>query len=134
MANLSITAADVICTPPTGDIAAISGEAFAVGDILYKKPSDGLYYKAVATSAEAAAAACMALTATAAAGQPFFGSRSLTIDVGAVTEGVLYFVAATAGKLCPESDLVSGNFKTLFGFGSSDSEITPSILATGFEI
>jgi hypothetical protein len=129
MADLSITAAEVV--PDTAQIkTGIAGEAITVGMSVYKKASDGKLYKAIDTSAAAAAAVGIASSSCSAANQSITYQKSGTIVLGAsasVAQGAVYVVSGTAGGIAPEADAGAGNYLTILGVGdASDGIVMPT--------
>jgi len=105
-----------ICTSATGEldktwlpdepfVSAIAGENLSVGDIVYRKQSDGKFYKALNTSAEASnvVGTIMAVVTT---GSNAYAQTAgeVTYSAGGLTAGASVYLAATAGTLtttCP---------------------------------
>lgn len=58
------------------------------------------------------------------------------IDFGSavLTMGVQYYLSATAGKVCPYGDLVTGNWITQIGYPTSTSVLRLAILVQGQQI
>jgi len=106
MANISITAANVIAPSGSSYVAGkLAGESITTGELVYLKASDGKVWKASTFSLEAAEVIGMAAN-TAAASQPITViSKSSACAIGSVvTAGNLYFLSATAGKMCQVAD------------------------------
>lgn len=120
MSNLSITSANVLAGAGSPAVTGVAGAAIAAGDALYIDTSDSNKLKlAIATSAAASVFAGIALHA-AASGQPITYMTSGSITIGATVHvGTIYVVSATAGKLCPVADLVTGNYVTIVGMPTS---------------
>ena len=123
MAVLTITAASV--APGTGSKTK-SGTAGAA--ITQGQP---VYLDATAITIFPADAVGVALNA-ASAGQPVTYQTSGPITIGAtVVVGTAYYASTTAGGVCLESDLASGDFATFLGFATSATVITLDITAAG---
>lgn len=120
MADVSITAANVLAgSNTTSDVVA--GETVTAGQVVYQKLStDSRYYKAQADgTAEEATVAGFALNG-AAAGQPLRIQTAGPITIGGtVAVGTPYVVSATAGAICPFADLVSTNKVSYVGNGQT---------------
>jgi len=133
MSNLSITAASVQVASTVRLSRGVAGAAIAAGDALYVDTSDSNKLKlAIATSAAAAVFAGIA-THAALAGQPVQYIPAGAITIGAtLVIGTVYVVSATAGKICPVADLVSGNYLTIIGMPSSTTvlEVYPKTSGT----
>lgn len=116
MANLTITPANLVITSSQSLRYGISGVAIAQGDSLYIDLTDSNKMKlAIATSAAASVFAGVAVCACAA-------NQSVAyVPIGGLTIGstlglgLIYCVSATAGKICPYADLVTGNYVSVIG-------------------
>jgi hypothetical protein len=65
-------------------------------------------------------------------GQPVTYQTSGPITIGAtVVVGTAYYASTTAGGVCLESDLVTGDFATFLGFATTAAVITLDIKAAG---
>ena len=120
MANLTITAANVIAATGVAKKEGVAGVTIAAGDALYADATDaGKLKLAIATSAAAAAFVGIAVTG-AAANQPVLYVPVGQLAIGATIRiGAVYVVSATAGKICPVADLVAGNFVSVIGIAPS---------------
>lgn len=128
MADLSVTASQVVASTTTSDIEhGTSGEAITIGQSVYKKASDGKIYKADANASSATATAIgIAISTASAANQGMSWQKSGTITIGAaasITAGATYYVSATAGGIAPEADLATGHYVTFLGVGNSSNGI-----------
>jgi hypothetical protein len=131
MAVLTITAASV--APGTG-AKTKSGTAGAVitqGQPVYLDAATITLLPADADLIASAAVVGIALNA-ASTGQPVTYQTSGPITIGAtVVTGTAYYASTTAGGVCLESDLASGDFATFLGFATSTTVITLDIKASG---
>lgn len=124
MPDLSITAANVKATSTTAKISRVKfGETITQGQALYRKDADGEYYKADADAGtdETASAVGVALTP---AGDGEFGYIVTEGDVtigATLTVGEIYVLSGTAGGICPEGDLATGDRVTIIGVATSAS-------------
>lgn len=132
MADLSITAANVVKGAVSTTRAGTAGAAITAGDALYTL--DGKLV--LANTATAATAMCVGIALNdAAAGQPVVYLAAGKIDPGAtVAIGTYYVLSATAGNICPIADLVSTDYVTGIGFGTAADEITVAINASGVAV
>ncbi len=132
MADLTITAANVL----TQDISAIqtgtAGAAITAGQPVYMDTADGGKMKpAVSSSSVAANARGIALHA-AANGQPIAYQVGGLITIGATAAvGRIYAVSGTAGGIQPQEDIGTGEFVTILGVAISTSTIAINIFASG---
>jgi hypothetical protein len=103
------------------------GQATSIGDVLYLDSSDSKYKLADADASGTAAATHLALSAASAD-----ADVDLQIDLGAaLTVGTTYVVSATAGKIAPESDLLSGDYVTHLGVASTAALLDIKLNVTG---
>jgi hypothetical protein len=132
MADLTITAASVLKSASAGQTAGIAGAAITQGQLLYVDTTDSNKMKLADADASASSfVSGVALTA-AAAGQPVVYLTTGQYTVGAtVAVGAAYYVSTTAGAICLESDLSTGDFATFIGFGVSTTQIDFRPLPSG---
>lgn len=126
MATITITKGNVLPSTVGTRNSGIAGEALEAGQFIYLK-SDGLWYKADATTLEKAGNGSaqnlrMAL-ADAAANQPIaFAEPGSLITVGSVVaKGIWYVLSATAGKMANHGDLTSGQYSVNLGYAPTTS-------------
>ncbi len=133
MAALTVTAANVGVKETGVSLEVVPcGETFTQGQPLYKKSSDNLWYKADSNASSATAdAKGVALTPGAASGYAVIVKAGKYNPGATVTVGQIYCVGATAGEIVPYADLTTGDYVTYLGVGSTSSEITLAIKATG---
>lgn len=135
MADYTITAANVVPNSTSGNIG-VAGEAIAAGECVYKKTSDGLYYKAQRDgTAEEANVAGIAVCSCS-ANQPFvfLGGGTLACGSAFSAAGATISVSANAGKLAPIGDVGTGDFISIVGFSESATVLRININATGIEV
>lgn len=129
MADLSITAANVVAGSHGARLDGVAGEAIAAGKAVYLNSTSGLWMLADSNSAtaEARRAAGIALNA-AALNQPLAVHKSGDITIGAtLTAGATYWLSDTAGGICPDADVGAGEYACLFGVAKSTSVLSVSI-------
>lgn len=134
MANLSPSAANVKPALISDIIKQVTvGEAVVHGDVGRLDASDQKHYLADATTEENARATGFFLSSAAAGEIALYVEGS--IDLGAIlTVGTAYFLSATPGKICPESDLVTGNYKTLLGIASTTRVLPKNFIVSGVTV
>lgn len=134
MANLTITSANARL-PERGTITQIQlGEAVGVSQPVYLNTTDSRWYKSIATSATAAAATAITLMAGDDEGFVPAITAGKYKPGATVVAGTPYYVSATSGLICLYSDLVSTNYVTYLGYGTTTDEIMVDINATGIQI
>lgn len=129
MADLSITAANVVQGSGTTFEHGIAGETITAGQVVYKSSTTGKYMKADNNSgtAEARAARGVAMNG-AALNQPLAIQKDGDITIGAtLTAGTAYYLSATAGAICPLADLSTGMYVCLLGLAKSTTVLTLDI-------
>lgn len=131
MAVLAITAANVAKGARANTKNGTAGAAITQGQPVYLDSVTGNLFPADADVLTSAAVVGIALNA-AATGQPVTYQTSGPITIGAtVVTGTAYYASTTAGGVCLESDLASGDFATFLGFATSTTVITLDIKASG---
>jgi hypothetical protein len=132
MANLVITAANVLAGSDATKESGTAGEAITAGQVVYRATS-GLYMLADANSATAAARQPRGIALHAAAtGQPLAIQRSGSITIGAtMTAGTDYYLSDTPGAIAPRADIGSGEYVALIGMAESTTLLRINIHYTG---
>lgn len=131
MAVLAITAANVAKGANANTKNGTAGAAITQGQPVYIDATAKTLFPADADVLASAAVVGIALNA-ASAGQPVTYQTSGPITIGAtVVTGTAYYASTTAGAVCLESDLASGDFATFLGFATSTTVITLDIKASG---
>lgn len=134
MADISITAANVVKGSNAVVEAGTAGATITAGQVVYKDASDGKYKLADADSATAAAKAPRGIALNGASNnQPLSILRSGDITIGAtLTPGTAYYLSpTTAGGICPLADVASGDDVVLLGLAESASVLAVGIQITG---
>lgn len=134
MADLTITAANVVAGSGATKEAGVAGATITAGQAVYKDASDGGKFKlADNDSATAAVRSFYGIALNGAAnGQPLTVLKSGPITIGAtVAVGVVYCLSSTAGGICPNADIATGDYNTVIGIGTSTSVIEVQPLAAG---
>ena len=127
MADIAITTTQVV---PTTDRTQIfsgkCGEAITIGQVVYKKAADNKLWKAIDTSAAAAAAVGIAISSSVAAEQDVSYQKGGTITLGAtasITAGAVYVLTDTAGGISLEAERNTGDYMTYIGVGNASNAI-----------
>jgi len=118
MADITITAANVIRTS-ADTTTGIAGETITAGMAVYLKASDSRYWKAQSDGTLAEATAVGVALHAALANQPLTIATSGTINIGATTAKVFYYVSSTAGGIAPVADLTSGHYIASIGYATA---------------
>lgn len=118
MADITITAANVLRTS-ADTTTGIAGETITAGQAVYLKSSDTRYWKAQCDGTAAEAAAVGIALHAALAGQPLTIATGGTMNIGATTAKVFYYLSATAGGIAPIADLTSGQYIVSLGYATA---------------
>lgn len=115
----------------------IAGEVIDAGEAVYLNSSDNKLYLAEAGDSSAKANVLgIAVNSADAAGQPvnYAGAGEVTVDSATFAVGDFVFLSATPGKIGPESDLVSTDYKTLIGYATAANKLMVSRLITNVQV
>lgn len=118
MADLSITAANVIAASNARRQNGTAGATITAGQVVYLDPADNRFKLAAATNATITAVS-IALNG-AATGQPL--QVALLGDVtfnAALTAGTDYYLSTNAGGICPRADVTTADAVILLGIARS---------------
>ena len=131
MADLTITAASVAKGANSVTKSGTAGAAITQGQPIYLAAATTTLFPADADVLASAAVVGVALNA-ASTGQPVTYLTYGPITIGAtVVVGTAYYASATAGGICPEADLLTGDFATFLGLATSTTVINVDITAAG---
>ena len=115
---------------------AEAGAAITAGQAIYLDSTDGNTAKPADANLSSAAAAAVGVSLTGAAdGEQVAYVVSGDFELGGtLVKGTTYILSATAGGIAPDSDAVSGWYKTILGVASSTTNLTLSVNATGITV
>ncbi|MBX4992282.1 hypothetical protein ABID08_000712 [Rhizobium binae] len=137
MADLVITAANVVAGTGVPTKTGVAGAAIAAGDIVYlDTATTGKWQLADSDAATAEARGQtgnigIALN-SAAANQPIVVQTEGPVTLGAVlTAGIAYYLSDTPGKLCPVADITGGDYYTLVGLAASTTVLNVDFQYSG---
>lgn len=133
MADLSITAANVIAGDSGARLDGKAGEAITAGKAVYLNSTSGLWMLADSNSAtaEARRAGGIALNG-AALNQPLAVHKSGDVTIGAtLTPGLAYYLSDTPGGICPVEDVGAGEYVCLLGMAKSASVLSVAVQFPG---
>jgi hypothetical protein len=138
MADLSITAANVLMSAAGKKSEGIAGEAISAGQPVYKDSSDGNKLKLTDANAAGKRGVVGIALNDAATGQPVhFCISDPALAIGAtVSIGYVAILSATPGGIAPVADAASGMEVVILGVGVSTTAIRcnfnqGSVLAAG---
>lgn len=131
MTSLSVTAASVLPGSNATILPGTAGVAITAGQAVSKASTGNFALADNNATAPANSLVGIALN-NAAAGQPLSVQVGGDIAIGAtVSKGAAYYVADTAGEICPFADLASGEGICLVGVAKSTSELVMAVHNTG---
>jgi len=133
MADLTITAANVIAGAGADTENGTLGAAATAGQVLYKAASDGRWYLADnnAGTAEVRGPRGIALNGGG-VNQPVRVLLSGPVTIGAnMTAGVAFYLSDTPGGICPVADLAAGEFPSIIGIATSTTVLAVNFQSAG---
>lgn len=136
MADLAITAANVLAGASASILNGIAGEAIAAGKAVYQSSSTKKWMLADsnAAAAEARKATAIALNG-AALNQPLAVQSGGDITLGAVlTAGTAYYLSDTPGGICPLADVGTGEYVCQLGLAKSASVLALDVQFPGVSL
>ena len=132
MADISITAANVV---PGSDAIRESGTAGATitaGQLVYLDTSDMKFKLADSNGAAALRVPNGIALNGASNGQPLSVQKGGDITIGGtLTAGIPYFLSDTPGGLCPLPDVGTGEYSCIVGIAKSTSVLAVNIQPSG---
>jgi len=132
MADVVITAANVLPSASATLLRVTWGEAVTQGQPVYKKAADGLYYKADANDSTKLPVAGIACSAGS-AGQPgvITNSDPQFTPGFTIAAGDVYVLSANAGGIAPVADYASGDIFTSLLYGIGNNQAVIAITTSG---
>lgn len=134
MADLTITAGNVVPSSTASTLHGTAGAAITAGQAVYLDTTTNTYKLCDADVAASAVCAGIALNG-ASSGQPITILTDGQITIGAtVVRGTAYYVSLTAGGICPAADISTGDYVSLIGIADSTTTILVKRINTGVVI
>jgi hypothetical protein len=132
MADISITAANVVAGSDAVREAGTAGATVTAGQLVYLDPSDMKYKLADSNGAAALRVPSGIALNGAANNQPLVIQKGGDITIGGtMTAGVAYYLSDTPGGICPVADLASGEYPCIVGIAKSTSVLSVNIQPSG---
>jgi hypothetical protein len=133
MADLTITAANVIAGAGARTVNGTAGATITAGQAVYLDSADSEYKLADCDSATAAVRSPVGIALNGAAdGQPLRVLTKGPVTIGAtMTAGTTYYLSQNAGGICPIGDLGSGDYRTILGIATSTTVLDVLIQESG---
>jgi hypothetical protein len=130
MADLTVTAGNVVAASTAIVERGTAGATITAGMLVYKDTSDSDQFKACDTNGATSIIRTLYGIALngASDGQPLAVCTQGDVNPGAtVTVGTIYVASATAGGIAPSTDLAQGHYTSIFGIGTTSSNISVKI-------
>lgn len=135
MANIAVTAANVQPGSTAKLVYGTFGATVTAGQLLYQDATDNKFKLFDADASAATGVLAGVAMCGGANGQPATVLVSGDYNPGGtVAVGTVYVGSATAGALCPTSDLVTGMYTNVLGVATTTSNIRVNIQASGVAV
>lgn len=133
MADLSITAANVVAAASATKESGIAGATITAGQVVYKDTATNTYKLCDGDSVTAAVRKPLGIALNgASSGQPLVIAKSGPVTIGAtLTAGTAYYLGDDPGGICPVADVASGDDVVLMGIATSTSVLGVNIIISG---
>ena len=132
MADLTITAANVVASANAVRESGTAGATITAGQLVYLDTTDMRYKLADNNGAAALRVPNGVALNGAANNQPLVIQKAGDITIGAtMTAGVAYYLSDTPGGICPVADLASGEYPCIIGIAKSTSLMDVGIHPSG---
>lgn len=133
MADITITAANVVAGSGSVQETGVAGEAITAGKSVYKSPTTKKWMLADSNSATVAARTSGGVALTGSAlNQPVVIHKHGELTIGAtLTPGAGYYLSDTPGGLCPVADVGAGENVCQIGIAKSATVLAVDIVAPG---
>jgi hypothetical protein len=132
MADISITAANVVAGSDAVREAGTAGATVTAGQLVYLDTSDMKYKLADSNGAAALRVPSGIALNGAANNQPLVIQKGGDITIGGtMTPGVAYYLSDTPGGICPVADLASGEYPCILGIAKSATVLSVNIQPSG---
>jgi hypothetical protein len=131
MADISITAANVVSGDGAVKSAGIAGEAIAAGKAVYLSSTTKKWMLADSNSATAEARHSLGIALNGASlNQPVDVQKSGQITLAGMTANTPYFLSDTPGGICPIADVGAGEYLCQLGIALSATVLDINIQFT----
>ena len=136
MADITITAANVIAGAGATKVDMTAGGTITAGQVVYKEAATGLAKLADCDSSTAEVRIPFGIALNGAAtNQPVEVLRSGLITIGAtIVAGTDYWLSGTAGGICPRADVATGDRAVLIGVATTTAILKVQFLDSGVTI
>jgi len=120
MADITITAANVVAGSGAVTAFGTSGATVTAGQVLYLDSATGTLKLADCDGASGLRSPIGIALNGASAGQPLAYLRSGLITIGAtLVAGTTYYLSPVAGGICPVADVLAGDYPVIVGIATT---------------
>lgn len=136
MADLSITAANVIAGAGARTKLGTAGATITAGKTVYLDSADNEYKLADCDSATVIVRSPVGVALNGASdGQPLVVLEEGLVTIGAtMTAGITYYLSPNPGGICPVADVLAGDYPVIIGIATSTTVLNVSIQEAGVAI
>lgn len=133
MADITITAANVLAGAGASVSRGTAGATITAGQVVYLDTADGRWKLADNNSATALVRNPGGIALNGASnGQPLAVLTEGPITIGGtVVAGTAYYLSDTPGGICPVADLGAGEYPSIIGIATSAAVLSVKINASG---
>lgn len=133
MADIAITAANVVAVAGSDIDRGTAGATITAGQVVYEDAATGKHLLADANSATAAARAPKGIALNGASNnQPLAVLTEGPVTIGGtLTPGVAYYLSDTPGGIAPVADVGTGEYSTVLGIATSATVLNVNIQSSG---
>jgi hypothetical protein len=133
MADLSITAGNVVRGAGSQFETGTSGATITAGQVVYRDATDGKYKLADCDSATAAVRSPRGIALNGASNnQPLSILLGGNVTIGAtLTAGTTYYLSPTPGGIAPLADLSTGDYPVVVGLATSAAILKVDFVEAG---
>lgn len=130
MADITITAANVLAASDATRASGTAGATITAGQVVAKHATNGKYVLADADGTGVTRPRGIALNG-ASDGQPLVIATAGDVTLGGMTAGVSYFLSPTAGGIAPRADVLTGDVVSHLGIAKSATVLALDIQFSG---
>jgi hypothetical protein len=133
MADLTVTPANVVPGSNASTMQGTAGETITAGKAVYLSPTTKKWMLADSDSVTTAARDAVAVALTGSSlNQPIVVQKGGDVNPGAtMIAGVSYYVSNTAGGICPDADVGTGEEVVLVGIATTTTNLALQFKSSG---
>lgn len=132
MADITITAANVIAASTVQKRAGIAGATVTAGQVVHRDATTGRYVLSDADAVGIGAVTEFAIALNGAAnGQPLQVALRGDVTLGGMTAGTSYYLSPNPGGIAPRADVVTGDNVILLGVAKSTTVLALAPIVSG---